>query len=157
MTNIINPAIEKIKSFNRKPNLTVNFLHEAVNPYADDLSTMEIYEDENKYEYWIDPKDNKIIQLNLSVNQSPKEPKTISELRSIALSVIEKEIIGFSETSDLYDALEDRNNRLVVNEFYFRFNNKDSLDSILDTDIPPFVQVGLFSDGSIKSFVNCLK
>jgi hypothetical protein len=151
-------AMAAIRRFRDCLDLPVFFIAVAVNPYAGDCRTMEIYEDQNGYEYWLDPGDDRLIQAAPSARQPAAPHKTrpenripVAELRQLALSLIERNVPGFRETISRYHPLEDNRDREI---YFFRFDDFNT--PVPESELPPFVQVGLRADGRLVSFTDTL-
>lgn len=151
-------AVESIRQFRLQESLPVHFVAVAVNPYASDARTMEIYEDEDGYEYWIDPRDDRLVQTAPAARQPasphqtrPEDRLPVAELRSLALQLIEKSVPGFGSRLSCYHPLEDNRNREI---YFFRFD--DFSAPIPESELPPFIQVGLRADGRLVSFTDTL-
>ncbi len=84
-------AIMVIRNWRCQNQLLINFTEMALNPYVNGARTMEIYEDENGYEYWVEPRENRLIQAapaagkpQTSYQTRQEDRLTITELRKIA-------------------------------------------------------------------------
>lgn len=152
------PAIEAIRRFRGQTRLSVHFTEVALNPYLNGVRTMEIYEDDNGYEYWVDPRDDRLIQAAPAASQPPASYQVgpevrlpIAELRRMAIETIAANLPGFRERISTYHPLEDNRNREV---YFFRFD--DPGQAVPESELPPFVQIGLRADGQLVSFTDTM-
>lgn len=77
--------------------------------------------------------------------------KEVSELKQIALKTVEEAIPGFERILSTMHPLEANDRREI---YYFRW--EDLSEPLSKNILPPFVQIGLFPDGSISSFTDTL-
>jgi hypothetical protein len=151
-------AIGTIRRFRQDESLAVRFLAVALNPYASDGRTMETYEDDQGYEYWIAPSDDRLIQAAPSAGQfaapyqvGPADRLAVAELRGLALTLIGQNVPSFETTRPCLHPLEDNRDRQV---YFFRFD--DFRQPVPESELPPFVQVSLRADGRLVSYTNTL-
>lgn len=151
-------AIDTIRRFRSLTGLTVRFSEIALNPYLNGIRTMEIYEDENGYEYWVDPRNDRLIQAAPAAGQPasayqvrPEDRLPVAELRRIAIDTIKSNFPEFPDHVSAYHPLEDNRNREV---YFFRFD--DPCRPVPESELPPFVQVGLRADGKLVSFTDTM-
>lgn len=136
------------------------FMETALNPYSADGGKMDIYEDD-RHELWIRPGKVALADL-IQLAPSASKPMTAihvpmelrllqGQLREKALQTAELLAPGFRERMTGLRPLEANDRREV---YYFRW--EDLSEPLSETELPPFVQVGLFPDGSVSSFTNTL-
>lgn len=153
-------AIARIRAFRGEEGLAVTYRCTAPNPYKDDdAKKVEIYADDRGNEYWIDPADDLLVQAGPSARLHPTPRKTrpearlaVSELRAKAVSVVEANVEGFAAKRSGYHPLEDNRNRET---YFFRWD--DFSQPAKESELPPFVQVGIYADGTVASFTNTLR
>ncbi len=153
-------AMEVIRAFRDISDLVLEYRCTAPNPYKDDDSKLvEIYNDDRGNEYWIDPSDNTLTQAGPSARLSAEQREktrtedrlTVSELRNKAVSVISAQIKDFTRNRSSYSGLEDNSRK----ECYF-FRWDDFSQPAKESELPPFVQVGLYANGELASYTNTL-
>lgn len=151
-------AIGTIRRFRQDEKLAVRFLAVALNPYASDGRTMETYEDDQGYEYWIAPSDDRLIQAAPSASQfaaphqvGPADRLAVAELRELAYALIGQNLPSFKAIRPCLHPLEDNRGRQV---YFFRFD--DFRQPVPESELPPFVQVSLRADGRLVSYTNTL-
>ncbi len=153
-------AIERIRVFRDDPVLALAYRCAAPNPYRDDdAQKVEIYADDRGNEYWIDPADDVLVQAGPSARVHPTPRKTrpedrlaVSELRAKAVSIVEANVAGFARRRSEYHPLEDNRNRET---YFFRWD--DFSQPAKESELPPFVQVGINADGTLASYTNTLR
>lgn len=127
-------------------NATLKEAH-AINPYSNnEAATMSTYTDSCGYEYWIDNKTGKLIQLG----ETFRGRLPIKELRAIAKEALDCAGIT-TEACAKYHPLEDNRNGEI---YFFRWD--DFAAPAKEDTMPPFVQVGISQYGQIVSFTNTL-
>jgi hypothetical protein len=151
-------AISCIRQFRETPTLTVDFVTVALNPYAHDGRTMDIYEDDQRFEYWLEKPYDRLIQAAPAAHQPapthkvrPENRLPVSELRQLAYRLIAREVPDFDDRRSQLHPLEDNRQRRI---YFFRFD--DFGEPVPESELPPFVQVGLRADGQLVSFTNTL-
>lgn len=151
-------AIGTIRRFRQGDSLAVRFLAVALNPYASDGRTMETYEDDQGYEYWIAPSDDRLIQAAPAAGQfaascqvRPADRLAVAELRQLAYRLISQNLPAFESIRPCLHPLEDNRDRQI---YFFRFD--DFRRPVPESELPPFVQVSLRSDGRLVSYTNTL-
>lgn len=152
-------AVERIRTFRADPSLALMYRCTAPNPYKDDdAKLVEIYADDRGNEYWIDPADDLLVQAGPSARLHPTPRKTraedrltVPELRAKALAIVEANVEGFAKRRSTYHPLEDNRNRET---YFFRWD--DFSQPAKESELPPFVQVGLHADGTVASYTNTL-
>lgn len=140
--------------------LLLTYVRTSPNPYKeDDADTIEIYADDRGFEYWIDPKGNVLVQAGPSARVHPaprqtrdEDRRSVGELRAAALTVVCAQVPGFAERRSSYHPLEDNRNRET---YFFRWD--DFSQPAKESELPPFVQVGLHADGTLASYTNTLR
>lgn len=129
------------------------------NPYRDDDSHLvEIYQDENGFEYWVNTADDSLVQAGPSARLRPEPRQTkpedrlpVSLLREKAVAMVTRVIKDFPERRSSFHPLEDNRKRET---YFFRWD--DFSFPAPESELPPFVQVGLHADGTLASFVNTM-
>ena len=148
-----------IRRFRKDAQLALTYKATAPNPYKDDdEERIELYADNKGYEYWINPKDDKLIQSGPSTGVHPAAHKVTAEtrepiavLRALAVEIVASQVEGFSEKRAGLHPLEDNRNREI---YFFRWD--DFSKPAKESELPPFVQVGIYADGKLASFTNTL-
>lgn len=151
-------AIAKIRDFAGKPDLTLRYKNTVSNPYRDDRSFIETYADDRDYEFWINPETDLVVQMGPVSNRDSKasaarsrERLPVPELRRLANDVMLKHVPGFAGRRASLHPLEDNKKGEV---YFFRWD--DFSLPAKESEMPPFVQVGLYADGTIASYTNTL-
>ncbi len=152
-------AMAAIRAFRGNGSLGLAYRSTSQNPYsgADDKK-IEIYADNDGNEYWIDPADDVLVQAGPGAGQHPTARKTrpearipVPELRAKAVAVVAAQVPGFAARKSAFHPLEDNKDK----ELYF-FRWDDFSQPAKESEMPPFVQVGLDAEGRIVSFTNTL-
>jgi hypothetical protein len=152
-------ALDAIRSFRNDDALTLTYRSTAPNPYKDDdAQRIELYADDRGFEYWVDPADEILVQAGPSTGVHPQARKTgpedrltVSELRNRAVGIVAVQIPGWAARRSSLHPLEDNRNREV---YFFRWD--DFSQPAKESELPPFVQVGLYADGALASFTDTL-
>ena len=151
-------AIGTIRRFRQDDSLAIRFLAVALNPYASDGRTMETYEDDQGYEYWVAPSDDRLIQAAPAAGQftaahpvGPADRLAVAELRRLAYALIGENVPTFESVRPCLHPLEDNRDRQI---YFFRFD--DFRQPVPESELPPFVQVSLRADGRLLSYTNTL-
>ncbi len=153
-------ALGRIRAFRDDTLLTLTYRCTAPNPYKDDdAKKVEIYADDRGNEYWIDPAGDVLVQAGPSARLHSAARKTrtedrlsVSELRTKAVAIVEANVAGFAGRRSEYHPLEDNRNRET---YFFRWD--DFSQPAKESELPPFVQVGINADGSLASYTNTLR
>lgn len=152
-------ALAAIRAFRGDGALALAYRSTSQNPYsgAEDKK-IEIYADNDGNEYWIDPADDVLVQAGPGAGLHQKARKArpearlpVPELRAKAVAVVEAQLPGFSGRRSSYHPLEDNKDK----ELYF-FRWDDFSQPAKESEMPPFVQVGLDAEGRVLSFTNTL-
>jgi len=145
--------------------LDLKFVTESGNPYKDDESRIQIYQDEKQgIEVWTnaplsfnDGSDEsaKLVQIGPTAGTPTAGHKTgkpgmAKELRSQAVAIIEKVGIDQARRSSLHP-LEDNRKGIM---YFFRWD--DFTKPIRESELTPFIQVALYADGSLAGYTNTL-
>ena len=159
------PAAERedgknaIRAFAGKKSLPLIYTSTVTNPYTDGGALIETYVDDQGNEYWINPANNMVVQVGAYENSrtAPLKRDTLSrqpvqELRKAALAIVEREVPGFKLKRQSFVPLEDNKEGQV---YFFRWD--DFSHPAKESEMPPFIQVGLSADGSLVSYTNTLK
>lgn len=151
-------AIEAIRAFRKDARLSPAYRSTSPNPYKDDGRTIEIYVDEHGNEYWVDPANDGLVQVGPGAGMHQTARKTrpearlaVPELRTIAMGVVSAQLPDFAARRSSLHPLEDHKDR----ELYF-FRWDDFSQPAKESELPPFVQVGIRADGTVVSFTNTL-
>jgi len=151
-------AEKNIRKFRGRDGLAVNYLATSSNPYRDDGARIETYVDDEANEYWIDPGDDHLVQVgpHAGGDQAPHKvgPENrlpVSELRQQALRLIEAADPVFAARRSSLHPLEDNKGKQV---YFFRWD--DFSAPLKESEMPPFIQVGLYADGRLASFTDTL-
>ena len=151
-------AVRAIRSFRKDDALSLTYRSTASNPYRDDDGNIETYVDDKGYEYWVDPQNDVLVQAGPSAGLHPAPRKTgketrlpVPELRETAIAYIETQLPDFLSIRPTLHPLEDNKNKET---YFFRWD--DFSRPVKETEMPPFVQVGLYADGTLASFTNTL-
>ena len=150
-------ATDAITSFMKDGGLTVRYQATSANPYSED-SLMETYADDRGNEYWINPTTDALIQAGPSASGDPQAYQArpsvripVAALRQKATEMILSQMPDFMKRKSALHPLEDNKGGDV---YFFRWD--DFASPVKETDMPPFIQVGLMADGSFASFTNTL-
>ena len=153
-------AYAAIRKFRQDEKLDLQYKTTAPNPYKDDdAKRIEIYADDKGYKYWVDPSNDRLIQAGPSTGVRPsahavgtESRLAVSELRSRAVGIVSSQMPEFASRRSSFHPLEDNRNREV---YFFRWD--DFSQPAKESELPPFVQVGLYADGRLASYTNTLE
>lgn len=152
-------AIEAIRAFRKDARLSPTYRSTSPNPYKDGGHAIETYVDDHGNEYWIDPADDTLVQVGPGAGMHSAARKTraetrlaVPELRTIAVGVVTEQVPDFTSRRSTLHPLEDHKDR----ELYF-FRWDDFSQPAKESELPPFVQVGIRADGTVVSFTNTLR
>jgi hypothetical protein len=132
------------------------YLTTVANPFGPGDQNIDIYADNFDFEYWFSRETGRLIQASpraglhqASHPSRPVEPLGVTELRERAMVIADRQAPGFRDDLSSYHPFEE-NRRSSL--YLFRWE----VGSLDEGEIPPFIQVGLFADGSIACFTNAL-
>jgi hypothetical protein len=152
-------AETSIRRFSKDDRMTLTYKSTTPNPYADDGSVIETYADDDGNEYWIDPRGETVVQMGPVAGPHPPAHKTgpedrltAHEMRDIAVELIQANVPEFSRIRSSLHPLEDNRKKEV---YFFRWEDYSS--TLAESEMAPFIQVGLYADGRIASYTNTLK
>jgi hypothetical protein len=153
-------AVGVIRRFRGDEFLILTYLRTSPNPYRDDdAQVIEIYADDRGFEYWIDPQGDVLVQAGPSARVHPTPRKTrdadrrsVGELRAAAVALVTTQVDDFAAKRSGFHPLEDNRARET---FFFRWD--DFSQPAKESELPPFVQVGLHADGTLASYTNTLR
>ncbi len=150
-------ALRAIRAFRNDDSLALTYHATSGNPYMDGAN-IEIYADDRGNEYWIDPAADALVQMGPDAGADPTPHQTgpearlpVARLREIAIGIAASQIPDFAARRSSFHPLEDNKNRAV---YFFRWD--DFSRPAKESDMPPFIQIALFADGTIASFTNTL-
>jgi len=151
-------ATARIRSFCRDERRLLTYLSTSSDPYRDDGARIDIYADTDGYEYWIDAADGILVQVGPGQDRGatprptgPGRRLSVPALRSEAVATASENVPGFKERKNSLHPLED-NRRGEV--YFFRWD--DFSRPSTESQIPPFVQVALYADGSLAGYTDTL-
>jgi len=140
-------------------NIRLRFISNEPNPYDEEGERkMDIFRDERGFEYWLDSDNRTLLQAGLSedsdstTHQAGQETRLpVTELRELAIRTAARMINGFEQRLSTLHPLEANDRRRV---YFFRW--EDLSEPLAETELPPFVQFGLYPDGSIAGYTDTL-
>jgi len=151
-------AVANIKKFRGRDDLAVTYQATSANPYRDDGAVIETYVDNDAYEYWIDPSNDRLVQMGPAARADqaphkvrPEDRLPVSGLRDQAVRLIETADPGFAARRSSLHPLEDNKGKQV---YFFRWD--DFSAPVKESEMPPFIQVGLYADGRLASYTDTL-
>ncbi len=119
---------------------------------------LDTYVDGKGNEYWIEPHSGTVVQMGPETGRySPPQPAgsadglTVVELRERATEIAGRQICDFANLINSLHPLEANDRRAV---YFFRW--EDLSEPLSETELPPFVQVGLYPNGEMASFADTL-
>jgi len=120
--------------------------------------TIDAYADDQGNEFWVDPENGTVLQMGPeSGHYSPSHATgeenalTVHELRELAIGIVERQMPTFGLLLPIFHPLEANDRRHV---YFFRW--EDLSGPLPESELPPFVQVGLYADGRLASFADTL-
>lgn len=149
--------VATIRAFRDSATLKVVYLATAKNPYRDHAD-IDIYDDENGFEYWIDAAAGTLVQAGpraglpaapLTPNAKP-DALVLGALRDKAVALVTGQVPSFTARRSEFHTFEDNRRNAI---FFFRWEET----GIHEFDLPPFLQVGLHADGRLACFTNTLE
>jgi len=151
-------AERNIRRFRGHQDLVLTYQATSSNPYRDDDTVIETYVDNEANEYWVDPATDLVVQVGPAASADPAPHKTrpedrvaVADLRQAALDLLEANVPNFAGRRSSLHPLEDNKNREI---YFFRWD--DFSAPLKESELPPFVQVALYADGSLASFTDTL-
>lgn len=149
-------AITAIRALRDEGELPLRYKSTAPNPCRSG-ALIEIYADDRR-EYWVDPETDLVIQMDPYAGRDteaypprPEDRRPVAELRTKAILLAERHVPGFREDRAALHPLEAHKDRLL---YFFRWD--DFSHPVAESDMPPFVQVGLRADGALVSYTNSI-
>jgi hypothetical protein len=153
-----NPGEAVIRAFRNDPKLRIQFVATAPNPYSSAPADIDIYEDEHDFEYWLDSAAGRLIQAGPRAGLHPEALRAgsdgrlpVAELRERAVALAGAQVRAFAERRSTFHPYEDNRRGQV---YFFRWESCVTTDEF---SLPPFVQVGLYADGTLACFTNTLE
>lgn len=151
-------AEKRIRDFRDNGDLSLTYLQTSSNPYKDDGADIETYADNEGFEYWIDPENDILVQAGPRAGEHPTS-RTIGpdrrlpvpSLRAKAISIAVANVPAFEKRKNALHPLEANKDKEI---YFFRWDDFSS--PVAESAMPPFVQVGLFADGTLASFTDTL-
>ena len=147
-----------IRAFRKNGGLPVSYVSTGANPYRDDGAVIESYVDDTGNEYWIDPQNDVLVQMgpNAGAHQAPRQARSqtrlsVKELREKAVVLIGGQLPDFGSRRSSLHPLEDNKKGEI---YFFRWD--DFSAPAKESELPPFVQVGLYADGTLASYTDTL-
>ncbi len=151
-------AKKRIRDFRDNYGLSLTYLQTSSNPYRDDGADIEAYADTEGYEYWINPENDILVQAGPRAGEhptsrtvGPDERHTVPSLRAKAIAIAVAHVPEFEHRKNALHPLEANKDKEI---YFFRWDDFSS--PVAESEMPPFVQVGLFADGSLASFTDTL-
>ncbi len=152
-------AVRAARRLTDRQDLELRFMSKEPNPYDEDGERiMDIFRDDSGFEYWFDAADRTLLQAGLSEDsdqashQAGQEARLpVSELREQAIAAAGRMIPDFADRLSSLHPLEANDRR---NVYFFRW--EDLSEPLSETELPPFVQVGLYPDGSLAGYTDTL-
>ncbi|MBI4458307.1 hypothetical protein HY633_05070 [Candidatus Uhrbacteria bacterium] len=151
-------AKDAVRSFTGKGRLPLIYTSTVSNPYTDDDSLIETYVDDQGNEYWVNPANEVVVQIGAYAGARPTTSqirpdarRPVADLRKSALAFVEREIQNFGSRKKSFVPLEDNKDGQI---YFFRWD--DFSHPAKESEMPPFIQVGLFADGTLASYTNTL-
>lgn len=151
-------AIGAIRAFRKNDRMAVTYRSTSPNPYKEGEEKIEIYADDQGFEYWIDPARDAVVQAGpgASLHPSPRKARPdarlpVAELRARATSLIEAQLPGFGKRKSSLHPLEDHKDKEI---YFFRWD--DFSQPAKESEMPPFVQAAFYADGTLASFTDTL-
>ena len=152
-------AAAAVKKLTGRDELELTFRSRDQEPLSDNEPLiLDTYVDQQDTEYWIEPRSGTVVQMGpQSGCYSPPQPTrnaagpSVADLREKAKEIIERQLPGFASLISTLHPLEANDRRMV---YFFRW--EDLSEPLSETELPPFVQVGLYANGDLASFADTL-
>jgi hypothetical protein len=149
-------SIQKLTGWN---DIQLKFRFRELESLAgDETLTLDNYVDTKGHEYQIEPHSGKVVQMGPESGRysapyqiGQESCRAVGELRSLAVQIIQQQVKNFTNIFSSLHPLEANDRRRV---YFFRWENLT--ESLFESEIPPFVQVGLYADGTLASFADTL-
>jgi len=152
-------ATARIRSFSRNDRLLLTYLSTSDDPYRADGAQIDIYADTHGYEYWIAAGTGLLVQAGPGQGSDPPARPagpcrrlSVPALRAEAIAIAKENVAGFAARKNSLHPLEDNRKGEV---YFFRWDDFSS--PLAETELPPFVQVALYADGSLAGYTNTLE
>lgn len=151
--NMITPTSKvNYNAFNLFGDISAEYVGTERNPYDEGGESVVLY---NYGRYELRTNESGVLfQVGLRQDETPNYSDVkllVTELRTKAIEIIGTQIEGFNKILSSLHTLEANDRREV---YYFRW--EDLSEPLSEDRLPPFVQIGLFPDGSISSYTNTL-
>lgn len=150
-------ALDAIRRFRGGEAPGLAYASTSSNPYRDDALIETYVTDDGSY-YWIDPATDVLVQAGPTQGRDPKAHPTrpeqrlpVAALRERAVALLAAQVPDFPARRSSFHPLEDNKGREI---YFFRWD--DFSRPARETEMPPFVQVALYADGSLASYTNTL-
>jgi len=152
-------AAKAVKQLTGLKRVSLKFRVREQEPLSDgEPLILDTYVDGKDNEYWIEPNSGTVVQMGPESGRysppqqtGPTAAISVRELRDLALQVAGRQVEDFNNILNTLHPLEANDRRAV---YFFRW--EDLSEPLSETELPPFVQVGLYPDGSLASFADTL-
>lgn len=142
---------QAIRALREKPDVNLTFDGESGNPYfPSGRRVMEVYRDQDGFEYWVDQPTRRIVQFGPGPNSEPflssQSEKSVEELEQIAINYLER---YFPEFKDLRTTMTLERMTKGGDSTAFRWTSKEESDLLGQ---PGYLQVVLLLGGEVAAF-----
>lgn len=152
-------ALDAVRRLRGNKETGLKFISKEPNPYDEDGDrAMDIYRDADGFEYWFDAVGGTLLQAGMSEDSDPptyqigqEDRLSVGDLRERAIATADRMIPGFAKRLSSLHPLE-ANDRKTI--YFFRW--EDLSEPLSETELPPFVQVGLRADGALAGYTDTL-
>ena len=152
-------ALDAVKKLTGENDVRLEFRSRDQEPLGEDEPLiLDTYVDGKDNEYWIEPHGGSIVQMGPESGRyspphtaRPEDDRTVADLRTAAIDIVRRQINGFDSMISSLHPLEANDRRAI---YFFRW--EDLSEPLSESELPPFVQVGLYADGKLASFADTL-
>lgn len=149
-------ALGAIRGFRGDEAEGLAYASTSSNPYRDDARIETYVTDDGSY-YWIDPATDLLVQAgpaqgrDTKAHASRSDRLPVAALRERAAAIVTGQLPDFPQRRSSLHPLEDNKGKEI---YFFRWD--DFSQPARESEMPPFVQVALYADGSLASYTNTL-
>jgi hypothetical protein len=152
-------AVDLIRELRESPDLRVWYSTSKRHELSPNDTLIDVYVDENDYQYWIEPRSLAIVQSFSAKDpyqaarqaRTRKERPSVAPIREKAVSLLKRLVPSFEDRYTQLHPFEGNDGGYV---YHFRWD--DYTSPVAESEDAPFVHISLSADGRLQSFTNTL-
>lgn len=124
----------------------------------DGSAAHDVYEDESGYVFRLDPRDSRVVQVDRYEDRHskarpapPDSRRPVADLRRLASAIAAAHAPSYAKDPASFHPMEGNRDREL---YVFRW--EDCRAPLPESDDPPYIEVGLYADGTLARFTDAL-